>query len=642
MDLVTLGAAVAMSKGNLDKVVAPVTAADAGKIATVDSNGKYTAAALTVGQGEVAVDSTLLVSGAAADAKKTGDEVSALKSAINAIEDDSKIYAHVFKPEFEQGAVQVVDYVVSDVEATNIVRTTSLEGVMYTKGTTIRLLDKDTFDFRYKYKDTGGKWYAQDWRTSDLEFAGDRKVIIEIKRKNWTALAPEDCVGVIEFLYITQKIDRDYLAYYKTFSVADALKYPGMFWEFGNGIAANSASSKISAFIPIMSGMQISYDLSTSGGTKYALMYYNKDFDFVSGSKDNVHTFTAANDGYVRFCCINDYAGRVSFEYAIPDKIQNEIDAINQTLTDDVTGTNYMQTALTRITGELKAKSVLGNIVTFGFSTDQHIKDEDDATLTLPVLRGLTVLSRLTQAYPYDFVCLGGDACEGGSYATTLARILDECVTVQKPLHDAWCPVVPLTGNHDAAQNNANITGGMMFNVHFKRIANSGFLEGWDNTHTNGYWDSEAHKIRFIFFDDTTRADYTSTERNTALSEMVSGTPEGYNMVILSHHPLSQSLTDSHWQNPVYADDILTPYASRIICCICGHSHADISETQNGILYIATTLAMYGYDQNAQRGTLNTETETAFDTFVIDQANKHIYALRYGHGENRDWTYTLT
>lgn len=82
MDPVTLGAAIGAAKKNLNNVVAPVSASDAGKIATVDSNGKYQAAALTVGQGEVAVDSTLLVSGAAADAKKTGDEIDGLKSAL--------------------------------------------------------------------------------------------------------------------------------------------------------------------------------------------------------------------------------------------------------------------------------------------------------------------------------------------------------------------------------------------------------------------------------------------------------------------------------------------------------------------------------------------------------------------------------
>ena len=68
-----------------NKELPDISSADAGKLATVDSNGKWTAANLTVGQGEVAVDSTLLVAGAAADAKVTGDKVAELKSAINKI-----------------------------------------------------------------------------------------------------------------------------------------------------------------------------------------------------------------------------------------------------------------------------------------------------------------------------------------------------------------------------------------------------------------------------------------------------------------------------------------------------------------------------------------------------------------------------
>ena len=98
MDIVTLGAAVALSGKKLNDTIAPVSASDAGKIATVDSNGKYQATALTVGQGEVAVDSTLLVSGAAADAKVTGDKVNELKSALNKLRhiEPSKVNGIVF------------------------------------------------------------------------------------------------------------------------------------------------------------------------------------------------------------------------------------------------------------------------------------------------------------------------------------------------------------------------------------------------------------------------------------------------------------------------------------------------------------------------------------------------------------------
>lgn len=568
-----------------------------------------------------------------------GEDVGDLKSAL----EDVGGYDSLYIPEWEQGNITVSDYALVYSDGTTRCRFIEDITPIFVPGTKIEVTDP-VYRFSYYYSGADGKWYGQSDKTEHTVLSSNSRYALVVRRTDWHVILPDEASSAIKITLPFSQYKRNTESFYKTFSVADYLTDAGMFFASGNGLAAGSTASKVSNFIPVSSGMVINYDLSQGTNTgRYVICVYDDEFNFLNGVEGiGSGTITIATDGYVRFANLNNYDGYAYFNYDVPDKIQVEIDKINSTLTDNVTGTDYMQSALDRINGELKAKSVLGNIVTFGFSTDQHIKDDNDATATLPVLRGLKVLSKLTQAYPYDFICLGGDACEAGSYATTLNRILDECITIQKPLYDAWCPVVPLTGNHDAAQNNNTITGGMLFNAHFKRVANSGFIDGWDSTHTNGYWDSEAHKIRFIFFDDTTRADYTSEERNTVLSEMVSGTPEGYNMVILSHHPLSQSLTDSHWQNPVYADDILTPYASRIICCICGHSHADISETQNGILYIATTLAMYGYDQDAQRGTLNTETETAFDTFVIDQTNKHIYAIRYGHGENRDWAYTLT
>lgn len=110
MDIVTLGAAIGAAKKDLNKVVAPVSASDAGKIATVDSNGKYVAAELEVGQGEVAVDSTLLVSGAAADAQVTGDKVNELKSAVDHLEEDVKDLADaVFGGHTWQALKELVD-----------------------------------------------------------------------------------------------------------------------------------------------------------------------------------------------------------------------------------------------------------------------------------------------------------------------------------------------------------------------------------------------------------------------------------------------------------------------------------------------------------------------------------------------------
>jgi len=514
--------------------------------------------------------------------------------------------------------------------------------IIATAGTVFHLSDPVNFRYRVYYGGYDGKWYGGGPWTADDTIVStmSRRYVILVRKQNWATITPTERSGLVSVIYPYTKVMRDKMSFYKTFSLADVLEYSGAFDNpqsqgYIGGFPYGSSNAKVSDYIPVLSGQQIYYNLDNRNGAVIA--FYDVNRNYISEVLTGENYFTVPSDGFVRFCDRNDHSGYAYFDYQIPDKIRQQIEEIEATYDPD-----YLTDAVDRITGQLKALSDKGNLVVFGFSTDQHILDESDASRTLPVLRGLHALSVLTRRYPYDFVCLGGDACDAGAYATTLNLILDECITVQKPLYDAWCPTVPITGNHDAQQNNANMTGGMLFNAHFKRVTNSKFLEGWDATHTNGYWDSEAHKIRFIFFDDTLRTDYTYDERSTALSEMVSGTPEGYKIVIFSHHVISSAVTNTKWANPLGLQSIINPYANKIICCICGHSHIDVSEAVDGILYIATTLAMYGYDQDNNRGTLNTETETAFDNFVIDQANKKIYAYRYGHGSDRSWTYTLT
>ena len=84
--------------------------------------------------------------------------------------------------------------------------------------------------------------------------------------------------------------------------------------------------------------------------------------------------------------------------------------------------------------------------------------------------------------------------------------------------------------------------------------------------------------------------------------------------------------------------------SNEVIACINGHTHRDLSATQDGILLISTTAS--GFSQTAYDSTgtqiiytLDTQTETAFDIFSFDRKNETITASRYGAGQNRNWSY---
>ena len=73
---------------NVEELSTDGGASDAGKVLVVGDNGKIAASDLTVGEGEVAIDKTLSVNGAAADAKKTGDAINALNGSLDTVQGD--------------------------------------------------------------------------------------------------------------------------------------------------------------------------------------------------------------------------------------------------------------------------------------------------------------------------------------------------------------------------------------------------------------------------------------------------------------------------------------------------------------------------------------------------------------------------
>ena len=251
-------------------------------------------------------------------------------------------------------------------------------------------------------------------------------------------------------------------------------------------------------------------------------------------------------------------------------------------------------------------------------------------------------MKMLANSMPFDFLCLGGDA---PSYSSTeVVDVLNDVNNVNNQLIGANCPVIPIVGNHDAYDNNEDVTNAELYNVTFKRAINNKIFDYYDLVGCNAYIDSKMHSVRYIFVDSIPRTGYTLADVNAFLETALSTLPTGYNAVILSHRKLNLNLPSEMGADGIDCASVLETYASKIIICINGHSHQDGFDTINGILYVSTTTA--GLDGlasgDSRSNLLGTAKETAYDVYVIDQVYKKIYAVRYGYGVNREWSYTVT
>ena len=303
---------------------------------------------------------------------------------------------------------------------------------------------------------------------------------------------------------------------------------------------------------------------------------------------------------------------------------------------------DYVLAELESVRDALYAKMVLGNVAVIGFSTDQHISkwtgDMQTNTNTAGTIVGLKALNKLTQMIPFNVVALGGDYVTGGSAES----VQEETLMVFQQLAGANCPVIGITGNHDAWQN-ADCSNAMLFKSHTAAaVINHPQFISLNNESCNGYIDDKTVNIRFIFCDaephgGSSGSYYNLNDAKAALQTMLEGIPQGYKAVIFSHKPIHNGLG---WKDGLGWQSLISPMAGRIICCINGHGHVDADSVADGILYIQTRSASpTDYNGNADLSAVSTADETVFDVFVIDQDTNTIYAIRYGAGENREFAY---
>ena len=80
-----------------------------------------------------------------------------------------------------------------------------------------------------------------------------------------------------------------------------------------------------------------------------------------------------------------------------------------------------------------------------------------------------------------------------------------------------------------------------------------------------------------------------------------------------------------------------TGKGGNVAAWLGGHIHRDESGMENGVLCIDTTTdAAFAGRHSQKKGTIN---EQAFDVFVFDSKQRKCNAVRFGAGEDREFSY---
>lgn len=301
---------------------------------------------------------------------------------------------------------------------------------------------------------------------------------------------------------------------------------------------------------------------------------------------------------------------------AIPDYVQTDLKAINKRLCYE-----------------------FGKDFKFGFITDIHGKNNH--------YRYLNSLSKYNQL---KSVIVNGDinSLDG---ELSLDGTQDSLMEISKVLGEFTIPVLATRGNHDGVTGGATFTTEMFTNALIRPFN--------ENTTDKGYYfkDFTKEKIRVIMLNSSeeegNRAGFSQEQVNW-LSQTLNATQDGWSVITCTHHNLETKHSSTGYNPPQRANEVIAAIknfkATKTQCKHIGHwfghEHYDLIEVVDGITYIATLNSLDDkYASPTVQGAktydrvTGTDTEYAMDIVCINQTTSTVNLLRFGAGENRQFTY---
>lgn len=417
-----------------------------------------------------------------------------------------------------------------------------------------------------------------------------------------------------------------------------------------SGTINTSATHSISDFIKVSEGDIINYALRGSNDGVGLINFYTTNIEYrnsvysepaINQNTTVEGTYTCPSDGYIRFCNRNDFLDGYAY---FANKIGDNINYLEKKLESEIENINineynipvYWNDEIDDSIEKIRSNElVLGsNGVEFFFVTDTHWVDN--------AKRSGEILGYLSDKTRIKDVVFGGDAIL--SHNTTKAGAINEI----RDFYDAYNKEFNLhttLGNHDF-NSNSNADSSTYLNENELYTMTMRFSEPYVNTEKTtkyGYWDNTSQKVRFIQFERYEGGTFNS-EITSWVKSKIDELSEDWTVILFSHAYWAGAAGGNVTMlsgNDAFIESITADAQATIACWIVGHCHCDVSDNSLGVLAISTGCDIY--TQSAQYGgptmTLGTDTEQCIDCYQIDTKNRKIYITRIGAGSDREFSY---
>lgn len=276
----------------------------------------------------------------------------------------------------------------------------------------------------------------------------------------------------------------------------------------------------------------------------------------------------------------------------------------------------------------------------FVFITDQHWNS--NAQYSSPLI---DYIAKKTGIYN---VFVGGDIVKSNN-ATQLGAFT-EMTDYLGSFRNKDVRIFSTLGNHDGNHVAQGVPAAIL-NIDQQYNALIKPEEEWLDTEGTAYcnvYDNESQKIRYIQFWYTVDSGYNATVESK-LTTAIESAGSGWTVIIMSH---------AYWTIQGGSDVVptaATTYANAILASIdntaatvplwiVGHIHKDKTDTLTStggktLRIISTTTDAYGQNPSSPSMSAGTTTEQAFDVYQIDTVNKTINIVRVGAGNDRNYSY---